>query len=144
MIYIIREPNITDLGQEIISYHERRLMSEAAVQEQLSGQTFLFRVLPPADTEQGTEQANEQDGTNQSYAGRQKKGVGTRTVQPYESFSQIMKILDYLEYWDRYRDYALFMTGLSTGLRISDLVRLDVKHVYDTNLSQFRSAIDIN
>ena len=119
-------------------------MSEAAVQEQLNGQTFLFRVLPPVETEQGTEQDNEQDGTNQSYAGRQKKGVGTRTVQPYESFSQIMKILDYLEYWDRYRDYALFMTGLSTGLRISDLVRLDVKHVYDTNLSQFRKVIDIN
>ena len=119
-------------------------MSEAAVQEQLNGQTFLFRVLPPIETEQVTEQANEQDGTNPMYLGRQKKGVGTRTVQPYESFSQIMKILDYLEYWDRYRDYALFMTGLSTGLRISDLVSLDVKHVYDTNISQFRKVIDIN
>ena len=144
MIYIIREPDIKETGQEIISYHERRLMSEAAVQEQLNGQTFLFRVLPPVDTEQATEQANEQDGTNPSYQGRQKKGVGTRTVQPYESFSQIMKILDYLEYWDRYRDYALIMTGLSTGLRISDLVRLDVKHVYDTNIGQFRKVIDIN
>ena len=119
-------------------------MSEAAVQEQLNGQTFLFRVLPPIETEQVTEQANEQDGTNPMYRGRQKKGVGTRTVQPYESFSQIMKILDYLEYWDRYRDYALFMTGLSTGLRISDLVSLDVKHVYDTNIGQFRKVIDIN
>ena len=120
-------------------------MSEAAVQEQLNGQTFLFRVLPPVETEQGTEQANEQDeSVNPRYEGRQKKGVGTRTVQPYESFSQITRILDYLEYWDRYRDYALFMTGLSTGLRISDLVRLDVKHVYDTNLSQFRKVIDIN
>ena len=119
-------------------------MSEAAVQEQLSGQTFLFRVLPPVETKQVTEQDNEQGGTNPMYQGRQKKGVGTRTVQPYESFSQIMKILDYLEYWDRYRDYALFMTGLSTGLRISDLVRLDVKHVYDTNIGQFRKVIDIN
>lgn len=144
MIYIIREPNITEKGQEIISYHERRLMSEVAVQEQLSGQTFLFRVLPPVETKQVTEQDNEQGGTNPRYQGRQKKGVGTRTVQPYESFSQIMKILDYLEYWDRYRDYALFMTGLSTGLRISDLVRLDVKHVYDTNIGQFRKVIDIN
>ena len=71
MIYIIREPNITQKGQEIISYHERRLMSEAAVQEQLSGQTFLFRVLPPVETEQGAEQANEQDGTNPSYQGCQ-------------------------------------------------------------------------
>ena len=144
MIYIIREPNITEKGQEIISYHERRLMSEAAAQEQLNGQTFLFRVLPPVETKQVTEQDTEQGGTNPMYQGRQKKGVGTRTVQPYESFSQIMKILDYLEYWDRYRDYALFMTGLSTGLRISDLVRLDVKHVYDTNIGQFRKVIDIN
>ena len=119
-------------------------MSEVAVQEQLGGQTFLFRVLPPVETKQVTEQDNEQGGTNPMYQGRQKKGVGTRTVQPYESFSQIMKILDYLEYWDRYRDYALIMTGLSTGLRISDLVSLDVKHVYDTNIGQFRKVIDIN
>lgn len=119
-------------------------MSESALQEQLNGQTFLFRILPPIETEQGTEQDNKQDGINPSYVGRQKKGVGTRTVQPYESFSQIMKILDYLEYWDRYRDYALFMVGLSTGLRISDLVRLDVKHVYDTSLGQFKKVIDIN
>ena len=119
-------------------------MSEAAVQEQLSGQTFLFRVLPPVETKQVTEQDTEQGGTNPMYQGRQKKGVGTRTVQPYESFGQIMKILDYLEYWGRYRDYALFMTGLSTGLRISDLVSLDVKHVYDTNIGQFRKVIDIN
>ena len=85
-------------------------MSEAALQEQLNGQTFLFRILPPVETEQDTEQDTDQDGINPSYVGRQKKGVGTRTVQPYESFSQIMKILDYLEYWDRYRDYALFVT----------------------------------
>jgi len=77
------------------------------------------------------------------YEGRQKKGVGTRTMQPFEDYYQIRNILERLEYWGRYRDYALIMTGLATGLRISDLVRLKVKDVYDVSSGRFREVIQI-
>lgn len=77
------------------------------------------------------------------YAGRQKKGAGTRTMAPYESYYQIRDIFEKLEYNERYRDYALMMVGLSTGLRISDLVALKVRDVYDASLGEFKKVIDI-
>jgi integrase len=77
------------------------------------------------------------------YSGRQKKGVGTRTVHPYESYFQIRDVLAELEWNKKYRDYALMMFGLSTGLRISDLVGLKVRDVYDVSSSKFREVLDI-
>lgn len=81
---------------------------------------------------------------NPDYVGRQKKGVGTRTMQPYESYYQIRDVLDALDRKEKYRDYALVMTGLATGLRISDLVGLKVEDVYDISMGKFRDVLDIN
>ena len=78
-----------------------------------------------------------------NYAGRQPKGVGTRTVHPYEDYTQIKEVLSRLDRKGKYRDYALMMTGLATGLRISDIVALKVKDVYDISSGQFREVLDI-
>lgn len=77
------------------------------------------------------------------YEGRQKKGAGTRTMQPYESYFQIRDVLERLDRKEKYRDYALIMTGLATGLRISDLVGLQVADVYDVSMGKFRDVLDI-
>lgn len=77
------------------------------------------------------------------YEGRQKKGAGTRTMQPYESYFQIRDILERLDRKEKYRDYALVMTGLATGLRISDLVGLKVEDVYNVSMGKFRDVLNI-
>lgn len=77
------------------------------------------------------------------YEGRQPRGAGTRTVQPYESYSQIRDVLDGLLAKGYYRDYALMMVGMATGLRVSDLVRLNVGDVYDVGSSTFKEVLDV-
>ena len=96
---------------------------------------------PDLSTESRTNESDPQP--KPGYEGRQVKGVGTKTVQPYESLSQIKAVLDGLLDRGYYRDYALMMTGLSTGLRISDLVRLKVGDVYDPASSSFKEVLDI-
>lgn len=80
---------------------------------------------------------------NPEYKGRQRKGIGTKTVQPYESYGQILAVLDGLLYKEYYRDYALMLLGLATGLRISDLVRLRVGDVFNVASGEFRDYIDV-
>jgi integrase len=79
----------------------------------------------------------------ESYVGRQAKGAGTRTVQPYESYYQIRDILNELLENKRYRDYAIMLFGLSTGLRISDIVALKVSDVFDIQSGSFKKVLDI-
>lgn len=84
-------------------------------------------------------------GVNSKYLGRQKKGIGTRTVQPMENYNQIAKLFQYLKSNNRYRDYALIVTGLATGLRISDIVRLKFSDVFkDIPQREFKASININ
>jgi integrase len=83
-------------------------------------------------------------GKNPAYTGRQMKGAGTRTVQPLESYDQIARLFKYLKQQKRYRDYALIVTGLATGLRISDLVRLTFGDLFkDISQREFKQSIDI-
>lgn len=82
-------------------------------------------------------------GMKASYAGRQIKGEGTKTVQSLESYSQVKELLNYLLAKKRYRDYALAMTGFATGLRISDLVALKVGDIVSLNDRSFKNKIDI-
>jgi integrase len=50
------------------------------------------------------------------------------TVQPIRSLSQVQDILTYLKSQSE-RDYILFMCGIYTGLRISDILPLKVRDV---------------
>ena len=81
--------------------------------------------------------------TAPGYEGRQQKGVGTKTVHPYETYSQIMDVLDGLLDRREYRNFGLILLGLSTGLRISDLVALKVRDVYNLEKGEFKDVLDI-
>ena len=50
------------------------------------------------------------------------------TVEPIRDIEQIRKMKDYLV-TRNYRDYLLFVVGINTGLRISDLLKLKVSDV---------------
>ncbi len=50
------------------------------------------------------------------------------TVQPIRSKSQVMDIVDYLKAKNS-RDYILFMFGIYSGLRISDILPLKVRDI---------------
>lgn len=52
------------------------------------------------------------------------------TVDPIRDIEQIRKMKDYL-LTRNYRDYLLFILGINTGLRISDLLNLKVSDVKD-------------
>lgn len=52
------------------------------------------------------------------------------TVDPIRDIEQIRKMKDYL-ITRNYRDYILFILGINTGLRISDLLNLKVSDVKD-------------
>jgi integrase len=52
------------------------------------------------------------------------------TVDPIRDIEQIRKMKDYL-ITRNYRDYLLFILGINTGLRISDLLNLKVSDVKD-------------
>lgn len=92
----------------------------------------------------GSEAVVKQRDVAAGYAGRQRKGVGTRTVYPYESYSDIRDVLDGLLERGEYRNYGFMMMGLATGLRVSDLVRLRVRDVYDVGSGTFREVLDIH
>ena len=57
----------------------------------------------------------------------------TQAAESLVSYDQIKLLADWLRSHGtfRHRNYAMFITGVATGLRISDLVRLRVKDVID-------------
>ena len=56
-----------------------------------------------------------------------------RTSQPLESHDQIQAVIDYFLNRQDYRGAAMFVTGLCTGLRISDLCSLKVGDVLEND-----------
>lgn len=67
-----------------------------------------------------------------------------RTSQPFETYDQIQAVIDYFLNKQDYRGAAMFVTGLCTGLRISDLCGLRVSDVVDSvRPLQFKRVIDI-
>ncbi len=50
-------------------------------------------------------------------------------VEPIKDLSVLEDMIDFLKERSS-RDYCLFMTGIYSGLRISDILKLKVKHVY--------------
>ena len=59
-----------------------------------------------------------------------KKEVNMNTVDPIREKSDIKKMKNYL-LANNYRDYLLFIMGINTGLRISDLLKLKVSDIRD-------------
>jgi len=65
-----------------------------------------------------------------------------KVVQPIRDKEIIEDIKDYLKERN-YRDYVLFMTGINTGLRIGDILKLkvkDVKGVEDIELTEMKTG----
>lgn len=67
----------------------------------------------------------------------------TKPAEPLMKYSDIKAISDYFIARGKYRDNALFITGICTGFRVSDLVRLKLKDVMDPDTHVFRENIDI-
>lgn len=56
-----------------------------------------------------------------------------RRVEPIRDYSKINQIKNKLKREGKYRDYALFTCGINLGLRIGDLLSLQVKDVRNYN-----------
>ena len=57
--------------------------------------------------------------------------------EPIRNLQDIQRIKQYLLARERWRDYALIITGLNTALRIGDLLNLKWENVYDFQTSTF-------
>lgn len=66
------------------------------------------------------------------------------TTQPLKAFSDIQKLKEYFKERGICRDYALVVLGLNTALRISDILSLRWKDVYDFRNKNFYSHIQIH
>lgn len=55
-------------------------------------------------------------------------------VEPIRDRKKISQINNLLRGQGRYRDLLLFVVGINTALRISDLLELRISHVLDKNL----------
>lgn len=67
-----------------------------------------------------------------------------QTTESLTCYAEIANMSQYFIARKKFRDNALFITGLATGFRISDLVRLRVSDVVDTDTRTFRRVIDIH
>lgn len=64
-------------------------------------------------------------------------------TEPIRSLHDIQKIKEYLLSQERWRDYVLITLGLNTALRISDLLALQWKDVYNFHSNSFYHHIYI-
>ena len=55
------------------------------------------------------------------------------SVQPVKDRNKLSRMLEYLELKGNKRAPLLLKFGLNTGLRINDILRLKVKHLFDSN-----------
>ena len=62
---------------------------------------------------------------------------------PIRSRKEIEKMKSYFLEDKNYRDYALFVTGINTALRISDLLHLKWEDVYNTQTHAYKSYVRI-
>lgn len=72
-----------------------------------------------------------------SFLWYEKGGVDVNFVEPIRDNNKIQDILGYLKRTNE-RNYIMFMLGLYTGLRISDILKLQVKHVRDKDVIRMR------
>ncbi len=64
-------------------------------------------------------------------------------AEPIKNIKDILKIKQYLLGKHSKRDYALFVVGINVGLRASDLVKLKVGEVYDTERKEFKKSVRV-
>lgn len=64
-------------------------------------------------------------------------------TSPIRTKEEIEKMKTYYLSKNSYRDYALFVIGINTALRISDLLHLKWQDVYDMPARRYKSHIDI-
>ena len=64
-------------------------------------------------------------------------------TSPIRRKKDIEKLKAYYVENERYRDYVLFVLGINTALRISDLLRLKWKDVYDFSHGVYRRHLEI-
>ncbi|MCI9020669.1 MAG: tyrosine-type recombinase/integrase [Eubacterium sp.] len=64
-------------------------------------------------------------------------------TSPIRTKEEIEKMKDYYLTKSHFRDYALFVIGINTALRISDLLRLRWRDVYDAQTRRYKNHIDI-
>lgn len=65
-------------------------------------------------------------------------------TSPIRTKEEIEKMKSYYLTRECYRDYALFVLGINTALRISDLLELKWMDVYDSQTHKYKNHIDIN
>lgn len=65
------------------------------------------------------------------------------TTTPIKKKEEIERMKKYYLGRKEYRDYALFVMGINTALRISDLLSLKWENVYDFDRKKYFSHIDI-
>ena len=58
-------------------------------------------------------------------------------TSPIRTKEEIEKMKEYYLTKNNYRDYALFVIGINTALRISDLLHLKWQDVYDTQSRRY-------
>lgn len=66
-----------------------------------------------------------------------------RAVSPIKDKKDLEKVKQYLMGRKSKRDYTLFVVGINTGLRCSDLVKLKVGDVYDTENGAFYERVRV-
>lgn len=64
-------------------------------------------------------------------------------TSPIRTKEEIEKMKEYYLTKKNYRDYTLFVIGINTALRISDLLHLKWLDVYDTQTRRYKNHIDI-
>ena len=65
------------------------------------------------------------------------------TTQPIRSKGQVRELANYFLHKGQTRNYVLFVLGVHTGLRISDLLRLKWDDVYDFEQRRLRDTVYI-
>lgn len=69
--------------------------------------------------------------------------IKPKAADPVKSLADIRRIQEYFINKGDFRDNMLFILGISTGLRISDLVSLRIRDVLEEDNHTFRRSIDI-
>lgn len=64
-------------------------------------------------------------------------------TSPIRTKEDIEKMKSYFLSKERYRDYAMFVMGINTALRISDLLELKWEDIFDTQKNAYKNHVDI-
>ena len=72
-----------------------------------------------------------------------KEEIIRMVTSPIRTKEDIEKMKSYFLSKERYRDYAMFVMGINTALRISDLLELKWEDIYDTQKRAYKNHVEI-